>query len=435
MTSTPFADTSRDAATPVAVKWLLIALVAATFVTRYRVPAFGVHLQPEHFIAVALLIALLVAGTRARLRLWKAATDRTVLLLAAFVVWEAAVSFTRAPEPGSSMTIVGWLCLDLVILATCIAAVDDSNTLERYGVSFAVVAAVVAVGIWIGSLLLYPDTYQLTNLPHKPLFGTAWEANILASTLAAWAFVCLSSADSFLRKYTKLFLPVLLIVLIATFTRAALPALAVGVLIWVAWTFPRARRWVLGGVAVLAVAVGAAFAVAPSQVGDAVSGQYNANVKARTTSADQALNDLERDPGNLVLGSGANSFGQRHADTDLSTRGGRGYIPILPLQILYDGGLVGIVLLALAVWSMRPLRRSNPGRAVGLLAIYLLASALTSPFWFGTTWVLIALAVLTRPHEDRATVPSATPPSKSSEQLEQSAEAVTAPDSMGASAK
>lgn len=232
----------------------------------------------------------------------------------------------------------------------------------------------------------------------------------------------------------KFFLPVLLIVLIGTFTRAALPALAVGVLIWVAWTFPRARKWVLGGVAALALAVGAAFAVAPSQVGDAVGKQYDANVKARTTSADQALNDLRRDPGNLIFGSGPNSFGQRHADTDYGTRGGRGYIPILPLQILYDGGLVGIALLALAVWSLRPLRRSNPGRAVGLLAIYLLASTLTSPFWFGTTWILIALGVLTRPQEDRATAPSATPPSKSSEQLERPAEAVTAPGSMRTSA-
>jgi hypothetical protein len=34
---------------------------------------------------------------------------------------------------------------------------------------------------------------------------------------------------------------------------------------------------------------------------------------------------------------------------------------------------------------------------MGVLVIYLTAAAATSPFWFGSTWLLIALGVLTLP--------------------------------------
>jgi hypothetical protein len=51
---------------------------------------------------------------------------------------------------------------------------------------------------------------------------------------------------------------------------------------------------------------------------------------------------------------------------------------------------------------MRPLRRKRPGRAVGLILIFLVCSITTSTFWFGSTWLLIAMALRGAPRSARA---------------------------------
>ncbi len=97
---------------------------------------------------------------------------------------------------------------------------------------------------------------------------------------------------------------------------------------------------------------------------------------------------------NLWFGNGTNTFGLRHEQP--GTPGVSGHIIMLPVQVLYDGGIVGLgLLIALFVAVFVCVPRPRKPVAAGLLASYLLSATLTSMFWFAITWILIA--VLLRP--------------------------------------
>jgi hypothetical protein len=44
--------------------------------------------------------------------------------------------------------------------------------------------------------------------------------------------------------------------------------------------------------------------------------------------------------------------------------------------------------------GLRPIARRHRGRAIGALIVFLGGSLATSSFWFGGTWILFALAIL-----------------------------------------
>lgn len=97
---------------------------------------------------------------------------------------------------------------------------------------------------------------------------------------------------------------------------------------------------------------------------------------------------------NLWLGNGTNTFGLRHEQPD--SPGVTGHIIMLPVQVLYDGGIVGLALLMallVAVFVCTPKERKPI--AAGVLASFLVSATLTSFFWFAMTWILFA--VLMRP--------------------------------------
>jgi hypothetical protein len=100
---------------------------------------------------------------------------------------------------------------------------------------------------------------------------------------------------------------------------------------------------------------------------------------------------------NLWLGNGTNTFGLRHDQP--GTPGISGHIIMLPVQVLYDGGIVGLgLLIAVFVTVFVCVPRPRKPAAAGLLASYLLSATLTSMFWFAITWILIA--VVLRPLRD-----------------------------------
>lgn len=97
---------------------------------------------------------------------------------------------------------------------------------------------------------------------------------------------------------------------------------------------------------------------------------------------------------NLWFGNGTNTFGLRHEQP--GTPGVSGHIIMLPVQVLYDGGIVGLgLLIALFVTVFVCVPRPRKPIAAGLIASYALSATLTSMFWFAITWILIA--VLLRP--------------------------------------
>lgn len=108
---------------------------------------------------------------------------------------------------------------------------------------------------------------------------------------------------------------------------------------------------------------------------------------------EMALDDLHGV--NLWFGNGTNTFGLTHIQPD--TPGNvSGHIIILPVQVLYDGGIVGLgLLIALFVTAFACTPAPRKPVAAGLLAAFLVSATMTSFFWFAITWLMFA--VLLRP--------------------------------------
>jgi hypothetical protein len=377
---------------------LLIVLVAATFVTRFRITVAGFHFLPEHFLAACLLLRLMLAGKSSAIS--RVLTDRTVLLLGMFIAWEAGVSLLQAPQPAKSLPIVGWLALDWIILIVVLATWRDSVQLERLTARFNVSLAAIAVLLWLayvgaGSALGTQGGYTSGG---RAVFALSWEANALASTLAVWGLVGLSSRDAAVQRLARIGAPLAIAAIAVSYTRSAVIGLALGLIVWTASGDRLAARKVFR---LAAITLGAVVVLGfVHQVATPVEKRFtkllalNSGTAAfRMDSVQTASNDLTGF--DFVVGRGAESFGQIH--TDPTRPGQPAYIGELPVQILYDSGLIGFVLLATALASLRPFARKHTGRALGVLTVYLVAATATSPFWFGWTWILISLAIMTRP--------------------------------------
>lgn len=380
------------------VSQLLAALVAATFVTRFRIVVGGFHLLPEDFVAVCLLLRLVLDGQVREVV--RATMDRTVLLLGAFVVWEAAVSLVMPPDPAKSLHIVAWLALDWLILVAVLAARRGTGEIEGVVARCTIVFAAVAVVLWLayvgaGSTLGTQSGYASGA---RSVFGLSWEANILASTLAVWGLVTLSSANRSVRRLARLATLLAIVAIAATLTRAAMIGFGLGALVWAAMGYSTTRRRVLR-LAVMVVIAGVLLAQVP-QITAAIGPRLtdlialnNGTGAERLQTVRTALGDLHGL--RLFVGLGGEAYGQLHYDP--TQPGHPGYIGELPVQILYESGVIGVLLLVGALVSLRPLGRKQTGRALGVLVVYLVAASATSPLWLGWTWLLIGLAIMTRP--------------------------------------
>jgi O-Antigen ligase len=391
----------------IGLRRLVVVLVAATFVTRFRVVAGGFHFLPEHVVLVALLLSLALS-TRLN-RVYEALRSPPVMLLGLFIAWAGVTSVLRSPEPAASLAIVGWLGLDWMILICLLSAVEDRRTIERVGCVAAVAAAVVAIGLWCASSFgITAFGTQIDPLTGaRAVYGLADEANILASTLAVWLFLILTGKYS--NRFRLLAVCIIGTAMALALTRAAIVGLVLGLVIWALLEGKVARRLAFrtlsaGAAAIVALALLAPSAVSPFTTKLGAVTTFNSGTgQLRVQSWESALGDIKGVPDALV-GLGLNSFGQRHLDPTVPELDRRYYLGNLPLEVLYDTGLIGVGLLAAALAAMRPLRRAHPGRAVGLTVLFLVCSITTSAFWFGSTWLLIALALRSRPAPAKETV-------------------------------
>jgi hypothetical protein len=116
-----------------------------------------------------------------------------------------------------------------------------------------------------------------------------------------------------------------------------------------------------------------------------------------------ALADM---PKSLIVGLGANSFGQRHADP--SANGAPDHISILAVAAPYEAGLVGaaglgigflLVLLVFFKATRRLADRGTVAAYAGAIACLLVAYEATNALNFALIWLLVGagLAAATRP--------------------------------------
>ncbi len=250
---------ARRALSRPASYYLAPLLVVAVFFEHWSATIAGHHFLPEHFVAVLLFGALLVEG-RWR-RVWAVAMQRTALLLAAYVAWEGIVSVLWAPNPSDSLAIVGWLCFDWLMLVLFVTTFEDVMRLEALTVKSSIVLAAFATAVAILALLT-PSTFLLDH--GGGVYAVSREANMLASTVAVWAFVGISSASARIRWLSwRVGLPLSAAAIAFSNTRAVMIGLPLGILVWAELGGREDVRRVVRKVAVAVVALAAAVALLP----------------------------------------------------------------------------------------------------------------------------------------------------------------------------
>lgn len=389
---------------PIGPRRLSVVQVASLYVTRFRGGIGGVRLLPEHAVALTLVVSAIVTG---RLQeLVRAAKSKPLVLTGAYIVWGACVSTLASPEPGASLAIAAWLALSWVIAVNLLAFGGTTARLQRQLVSWAGVAAWVAVLLYVGDRLFdFGVGLQLEpNTGSRALFGVAWEANILASTLAAALFLAVTARrDVISKRMLAWCAPPMIVAILLALTRAALLGLVLGLACWAVLSRGAALRRFLAWTVLACLLVAALAVVSPATlrpIQEKVQLLVDTNSQTghnRIEDWQTAIDDIDSE--SAAIGLGLNSFGQRHLDRTRPDDPTPGYLGSLPLQVVYDTGLVGVLLLGGALVSVWPSTRATRRRAIGLIIVVLVSTTATSTFWFGSTWALVALAARSRARE------------------------------------
>lgn len=378
---------------------LTLMLIAATFITRWRIPIAGMNLLVEHAVLSATFLALVLAGKGSQML--AAMKEPAVILIGLFIVWSSIVSLLRSPNPTASLEIVGWLALDWIMLAVLVASISKPSELVSAGAWCASLAASAGIVMWVASQM-YESTVgvQFENQTGgMAVYGLSHEANLLASTLGIWTFLVLS-VSSISQKQRWITVALSLIAIALTLTRSVFIGLLGGLLIWALFGLGGDRRRVLSALVVASLLIGSFILLAPAESSPLVAKSRDVldfeagNGALRVREWGTALSDLEGV--DWFVGLGTNSFGQRHQDPTMPFEPRPAYLGNFPLQILYDTGFVGVFLLGSAVIALIPTKRKRMARACGAIVLFLASAIATSPFWFGSTWLIIALAVMDR---------------------------------------
>lgn len=373
--------------------WGVASLVIAlTFVTAPRVVVGGFRILPEQ---VGLVVAAVVVVIVAPARCLAMARHTAVRYAAAYIAWLGLVSVLRSANVAESFRIVAWLVLDLGILIVVAAVLPWDRILKVLGIG-ATVSAVIGIVCYA--------TYDAWGLGARPgegggiaVFGVSHEANQLAATLAVTA-LALIAGWSRIGPWRLAVLFTIFIAMILTQTRSAILGLLVGLLLLGLRPADVAQRRHFRKIGLLVIgSMVAAYFVLPGASAFVVAkfgnlrggtGQY------RLASYQYAFDEMN-DVLDVIVGQGANAFS---IGLDQRQQILPGEIPIflsnLPMQVLYDSGIIGLLLLVLFFRALRPPAGGRDrGRAVYLAAGsgFLIIALFTSPFWFGFSWVLGAL--------------------------------------------
>lgn len=385
---------------------LSFLLIASTFVTRLRFDVFGAGIRLEHVFALLLLSKILVFPAKQRCR--SEVFFRTTSLVVSYVIWCGFISVMNSPDVASSLRIVGWLTLDLLIFIACCRSSVPTDRILTWGIQLCGLASVVAIAMWVLATATGSTAgVQVETLTGgRAVYGLSYEANILGSTLGLWVLIALMNAGSVTARARQFVVSVGTLAILLTLTRAAAVGVAVGALLWLMLTSASSRRLAVkigsAGAVLLIVAAPLLETASVFEKGSELLNFGSSTGKYRVDSWQTAIDDLGSRE--LLIGLGSNSFGQRHLDPSLPTDPTPGYLANLPLQLVYDSGVIGAVLLGLATATAMggTLRKRAP--AIGLLCAYLIFSIATSLLWFGTTWILLAIAVRIRSAESLQTM-------------------------------
>ncbi len=422
---------------------LIAAVVVSSFLGRYDAEIVGFRVRVEQVVPL-LLAGWMIVHPVLRGAFLRALRHPVPLVYAAFVAWNVVTTLIFSPSLTWSASILIWLVIDLLLLVSMMAVAEGAEFAARLGrisvAPWALVgfAAYAVANLTRGQLALGTDFDYLYEVYVARV--TAIEANIYASILIFWTLLTITRRGIGRWEIAAVAVAVPL-GLVASQTRTAVFSLILGLGVFAVFTLFSVRsswreRFVrvlpagilvatlvvtygtiaaMGGTApadrtlpatasptASASATGVTPSPAPTREPDPTNPEQQnkigdvdfvgGTIAFRLEVAGLAAQEMKGI--NLWLGNGTNTFGLRHEQP--GTPGISGHIIMLPVQVLYDGGIVGLgllILLFVAVFVCVP--RERKPVAAGLLASYLLSATLTSMFWFAITWILIA--VLLRP--------------------------------------
>jgi hypothetical protein len=393
------------------VTTLVVLLVVSTELTRARFPFGGFHFLPEHVMLVALLLALVVRATAMVVRP-PAAYE---MLLLAWIAWNLAVTRFYSVDVAKSVAIVAWMALAWLIL-WCVRSyfLADPEGRERVldlGLRLAAILGAVSFALWAVALLggtrfgVQPE-FNTGTLAAK---GLTLEANFLGSQELCWLFLMLRRRIVDHRPMAPWEVVGLLLGIVASMTRAVWIAtilVAVGAAIVARRGDVRAstlrspvRQTIVAGMvmSLLLLALGG-----PAVQKLRASLDFGSTTaRGRVANWELARDDLASSDAYLT-GFGTNAFGQHHRSATL--KGQPDYLGNLPLTVLYDSGIIGVIVFGAAMTGIILAGRDRRSRWLNLLFVLalMIVGAATSPVWFGFLWVTVAAF-------DTAPVPVTTP--------------------------
>jgi hypothetical protein len=411
---------------------LVVAVVVSSFLGQYVVTIAGYNVRVEQVVPL-LLVGWLTTCSQSRADFLRALTHPVVLVFGAFVAWNVVATLMFSPSLGKSASILVWLIIDLLLLAGIISlgtrAVWAENTGIRWVVPWGLAgfAAFIVANVTHGGFTPGTDFDGMYHVYVARM--TSQEANIYASILVLWTLLLVAREG---RNRIWMIAAAIAVPLgvIGSQTRTAVFCLIAGLIVYQAYQLVRAyrsRRQSTGlwfGPVVLIVGIVVAYgaatflpafgenaekaeqAAASSSAEDShtePSGKLGdidfqgGNIGFRIEVAKAAAEDMHG--ANLWLGNGTNTFSLRHDQP--GSPGVPGHIIMLPVQILYDVGIVGLLLLlGLVVTVLRYVPWQRRPIAYAVVVAFAAAATMTSMFWFSVTWIVIASLIRPLTDED-----------------------------------
>ena len=369
-----------------------------------------------------------------------------------------ASSVLHAPDRADSLRMTFWIGLSIVggLLAFLLLVGEDHSRAPRWlrfaGAGQASVGIAVAIIFFTLGPVIVAGTDPMPGMQDAlsvwpKVFAMSWEANLYASLLGALSVFAIEEFRSSPRPRSAAVVAVVLLGLAVGVTRGAYIGFAAGLITYGAVILLRTHRprsllvpasvvigaivvgalvapvvlpagrdlnkpinvttpgwgrgltigpFVLPGLGPQAVGTGGspggAASATPAPGGHVVLPPAPDTIAFRLDRIPVALKDLAHDP---ILGLGANSFGQRHADP--SQGGAPDHIGILALAALYESGLVGslglligFALILFALWRASRHPDSGPMAAayLGSLACLLVSYQATNAINFSLIWLI-----------------------------------------------
>lgn len=374
----------------------LLVILTAFSGAAFILPLGGVNLRPETLLIPVALVSAVVHGKLGRFVYWM--TRPFSLWLLAFIAVSAAVSVLNAPDVGSSLNIVAWYLLNLIVLALALTAWGDDRAALYVRLKFC--AALTVVSSLVGWLVLQATGVEWLAVMDADsgarATGISFEPNILAGYAALWLYILITQAKRPSRGEWWL-IAGCVVVIPLTGTRAAIVALVAGlavVLLAMPRLIPRlVPIAVLAGVGLVVIV-----ALYPAIVTDTFArftdlAFSNQTATFRYDVWDTAWLDISSS-GNWVFGHGTNTYGQWHYLSTDPTKTTPGYLGNLPLQTLYDTGVLGVVLLLGAALSLlHGSTRKGRARRVGALVTFTLIAIACNPMFLASFWLFAGLAL------------------------------------------